>query len=294
LKNKCIIILSEKSSGSSACQNLLAKFANIKHVSKTRHFQNETLYWTKAASIMARPQVKMVDSEVPIERDKARNDLICLLRDNIDNYEPPGKDEDLIFKGWRALCLKYSPIFLEKSPHHLCQWSALELIIQCMATTDEIDFLLIGLIRNPMDTIYSQYTRWKSPPEKIEEQWFTAYKNLLKVKALLDDKVVIIRYEDMVNSINTLEPVFNFCEVEALNADSKYLHNRSIHKWKNDMVFRFALSPETLKLAESYGYHKDDLSNQTHILSPVIRRISRAAYLFIKPSRRILRKFRKN
>jgi hypothetical protein len=236
----------------------------------------------------------MVDSEVPIRQEKARNDLISLLSDNIENYEPPSNDDDLIFEGWRALCAKYSPIFIEKSPHHLCQWSALELIIQCMETSDETDFLLIGLIRNPLDTLYSQFVRWKSPPEKIEKQWLIAYNNLLKLKVLLGNKLVIIRYEDMVSSINTLDPVFDFCEVEAVNADSDYLHSRAIHKWKNDIAFGYTLSPETIKLAESYGYHKDDLCNHSHMLSPVIRKLSRAAFLCLKPSKSILKKIRRN
>ena len=145
-KDKNIIILSEKSSGSSACQNLLTKFASIKHVSKTRHFENETLYWTKAASILGKPQLKMVDSEVPIECLKAKNDLISLLRDNLNNYTPPDNERELIMQGWRLLCKNHSPIFLEKSPHHLCQWSALELIIEHIREVNDVDFLIIGLI----------------------------------------------------------------------------------------------------------------------------------------------------
>ena len=166
---KCIIILSEKSSGSSALQNLLVKFAEIQHVSKTRHFENETLYWTKAASILDKPQLVMVDSEVPIERKKARGELISLLKDNLNDYVPPVDDKELIIEGWRLLCNKYSPIFLEKSPHHLCQWAAIELIIECIRQVTDVDFLLIGLIRNPMDTLYSQFKRWGSRPEEVQE-----------------------------------------------------------------------------------------------------------------------------
>ncbi len=70
-KSQCIIILSIKSSGSSACQNLLSKFSQVSYVPKTRHFENETLYWTKAASVLGLPQVDMIDSEVPISKEKA-------------------------------------------------------------------------------------------------------------------------------------------------------------------------------------------------------------------------------
>ena len=226
--SKNIIILSEKSSGSSACQNLLAKFSNIQHVSKTRHFQNETLYWIKAASMLDKPQLKMVDSEVPIEREKARTDLITLLRDNLDDWEPPDNDKELIMAGWRLMCQKHSPILIEKSPHHLCQWSAIELIIELISNIKDVDFLLIGLIRNPMDTIYSQYKRWKSSPKKVEKQWFVAYQNLLKLRDVIGEQLVIIRYA------------------------------------------------ETVELAGKYGYQRDELSNDKHVLWSVAGRLFNA------------------
>lgn len=280
---KSIIILSEKSSGSSACQNLLAKFADIRHISKTRHFQNETLYWTKAASILGKPQLNMVDSEVPIERVRARIDLISLLKDNLDDYVPPDGDKELIMEGWRLLCGKHSPIFLEKSPHHLYQWSAIELIIECVRKVNDVDFLLIGLIRNPMDTIYSQYKRWKSSPERVEKQWCVAYQNLLRLKDIIGNKLVIVRYEDMVASLENLESVFSFCGVTVNVADKSYLHQRSLQKWKNDVLFGFLLSNETIELAEKYGYQRDELINETNLMWPVVRKLSRVAYVAVKP-----------
>jgi len=285
---KSIIILSEKSSGSSVCQNLLAKFANIQHVSKTRHFENETLYWTKAASVLGKPQLNMVDSEVPIERKKARTELISLLKNNLDDYVPPDGDEALIMEGWRLLCKKHSPIFLEKSPHHLCQWSAIELILESTRKINDVDFLLIGLIRNPIDTIYSQYKRWKSPPEKVQKQWLIAYQNLLKLKDIIGNKLVIIRYEDMVSSLECLEPVFNFCEVTASTADEAFMHQKSLQKWKNDVLFGFSLSHETIELAEKYGYQRDELTNETYLLWPVVRKLSRAAYITVRPIKKFV------
>ena len=276
--DKSIIILSEKSSGSSACQNLLAKFADVKNVSRTRHFQNETLYWTKAASILDRPQLDMVDSEVPIERDRARGDLLALLNDNLDQYDPPDSDEELIMAGWRSLCRHYSPIFLEKSPHHLCQWSALELIVECINRLDDVDFLLIGLVRNPLDTIYSQYRRWKSPPEEVEHQWLAAYRNLLKLKDILPDQLVIVRYEDMVSSLEHLAAVFAFCGVTESLADQTYLHRESLQRWKGDRLFGFSLSDEAVELAEGYGYQRDEMVNGGYMLWPAVRILSRGMY----------------
>ena len=150
---------SSKSSGSSALQNLLAKLPQVDHISKTRHFEYETLYWTKAASVLRLPQVDMLDSEVPISKERARLDLINLLCDNLESYTPPSDNDELIFGGWKLLCQNYSPVFLEKSPHHLHQWSALELINECIERIPEVDFLIVGLVRNPMAILYSAWDR---------------------------------------------------------------------------------------------------------------------------------------
>lgn len=288
--SKCIIILSEKSSGSSACQNLLAKFAEIKYVSKTRHFENETLYWTKAASILGLPQLNMIDSEVPIEREKAKTDLITLLGDNLKNYSPPHNNRELILGGWKLLCEKHTPIFLEKSPHHLYQWSALELIIECMQSLNDTDFLLIGLIRNPLDTIYSQFKRWKTRPERLQYQWLIAYQNLLKLKNIIAEKLVVVRYEDMVRSLSYLKPVFDFCNVTISDADRNYFHQKSISKWKNDKSFGFTLSDEVIALAQSYGYQTEDLINRSSVLWPIYREFGRALYKSTRPINKLARK----
>lgn len=291
-KRKCIIILSNKSSGSSACQNLLSKFSKINCVTKTKHFQNETLYWTKAASILGLPQLNMLDSEVPISQERAKTDLITLLRDNLDSYVPPTDEIELIFNGWELLCENYSPVFLEKSPHHLYQWSALELIIECMERLPDIDFCLIGLVRNPMDTLYSAFKRWKTPPEQGQYEWLVAYQNLLKLKEIVGDRLVIIRYEDMVSSLSYLEPIFEFVGVKKDHADREYLHTKSTFKWKNDSLYGFTLSEEVMNLAKKYGYKQSELTNETNLLWPLYRKVSRVFHKIKTPGMRILRKLR--
>jgi hypothetical protein len=289
---KCITILSEKSSGSSVCQNLLATFSDIKHVAKTRHYQNETLYWTKAASILKLPQIHMLDSEVPISSGKARKDLVTLLTENLENYSPPDDDRELIFGGWRLLCNAHRPIFLEKSPHHLVQWTAIELILDFMKMYPDIDFLFIGLIRNPMATIYSQFKRWKTRPESLQHQWITAYKNLLRLKDKLGEQVIIVRYEDIATSIDAFQPVFDFCNVRCEVVDRNYIHRRSISKWKNDRSFGFRLSEEGVALACEYGYKPEDLmnANASYPMWPAYREMARATYKVRIIARGIARK----
>jgi len=98
-KPKCIIILSTYSSGSSPLLDYLAKFPEVNHIVKTRHGRHETLFWTKAASILGLPQIDILDSKVPINGEGARKDLVTLLRENLDHYEVPADNTELIFGG---------------------------------------------------------------------------------------------------------------------------------------------------------------------------------------------------
>ncbi len=291
MKNcKCIVVLSTKSSGSSACQNFLSEFANIKHIQKTRHYEHETLYWTKAASILGKPQADMLDSEVPIPRKLARGDLITLLTDNLGPFDVPSDDKKLIFDGWIQLCKKYSPIFLEKSPHHLYQWSALELIIEAIQWDKNVDWFLIGLVRNPMDVLYSAFQRWKTIPEKLQYEWLVSYQNLNKLADILPDKHLTIRYEDMVSSVDFLRPAFDFCEVSMEEHGTPYFHGKSIHKWKEDRLFGFQLDGAVMELAKTYGYEDDDLVNTRNVMWPAYRSAARSQHKIISKSKSALKK----
>jgi len=284
LKN--IIILSCKSSGSSALQNILTKLPGIHHVRKTRHFEYETLYWTKAASILGLPQKQMVDSEVPIPSTQAKQDMIDLLRANVDSFNATDNHSELIFGGYYSLCKQYAPVFLEKSPHHLYQWAALELMEQCVERFPKIDFLFIGLVRNPMDTVYSTFRRWKSRPEDVEQEWFESYSNLLRFKERLGDRVIIYRYEDVVDDPDLLKPVLEFADVDADQLDRNYFHKRSLSRWKHDNLFGFVLSEEVASLAQQYGYSRQDLSNGGRLIWPFYRETSRAYHNLSFPIKR--------
>lgn len=292
---KCLIVLSSKSSGSSVLQRVLAAQPQIRPVARTRHKQNETLFWVKAASVLGLPQVAMTRSEVPIPRDKARADLVTLLTENLGpSYVPPSDEPDLIFGGWHELCRRYAPVFLEKSPHHLHQWSALELIMECVRRLSDVEFLLVGLVRNPMDTMYSLWRRWRVIPERSQHEWYTAYTNLQKLVALLPGRVVVVRYEDMIGDSSSLQPVYRF--VDAPRGDSTTLHNKSIGLWRQDRLFGFRLADHVTALGTEYGYRREDMIGDSYRLWPVYRQASHWLYRGprgLAPAQPILRAVRK-
>jgi hypothetical protein len=290
---KCIIILSAKSSGSSALQNLLTSARDIQKVASTRHYENETLYWTKAASILERPQVPMLDSEVPIPAERAKKELIEFLQENVPSFQVPQNDEALVFGGWEALATQYAPIFLEKSPHHLLQWSCLELVAEAMGRRPDVEYLVIGLVRNPMDVIYSAWSRWRIYPRLKQYEWKREYENLLKARSLFGQRMVMLRYEDMVSDPESLSPILKFigAEDQLARLRDNYLHKRSVAKWRQDKKFSFHLDPDVVALAVKLGYQPEAfVHDNQNGLWDLYQQVTRVRYRAWVPLRDTLRK----
>jgi len=237
----------------------------------------------------------MLDSEVPMPKSKAHRDLIELLKENIEGYEAPSDPETLVFEGWKALVDRYAPIFLEKSPHHLLQWSNLELMAEAMKRMPEVDFLIIGLIRNPMDVIYSSWSRWRIFPEVKQYEWKKEYENLLKARELFGENLTFLRYEDMVSEVESLRTIFQFIEAEDHldTLGEKYLHRKSISKWKQDKLFSFEMAPDVKEVAMRFGYEEELFTNpQKHALWAPYKQTTRIRYKAWVPVRDTLRKIK--
>lgn len=245
------IILSTKSAGSSALQMCLAQNFNFNIVDKTQHHENETLFWAKAASVLGMPQEKMHRSVVPYAKEKGLEELsrFC-LQNNINKLQDTNITKEAIFSAYRDLVFQNKPRFVEKSPHHLFNKSNLDLIGEFMEQhRHEIDFKVLGLVRHPLSVIYSGWERWRYNPEQFEQEWFTSNKNLLDYQEKLG--IDVVRYEDLVMENAAFIP-----EKLGLDAQGNQFRFRrsSLDKWKSDSSFGHELSPETKKLAASFGY----------------------------------------
>jgi hypothetical protein len=278
--SRCVVILSSKSSGSSALQRLLCSGTNARHIEHTRHAESETLYWTKAASILGMPQLPLLDSEVPIPAPKARKDLITLLAQNAPEFSAPADARTLVLEGWRALCMHYSPVFVEKSPHHIHQWSCLELMADAASRMPEIDFRFIGLVRNPMDALYSTWSRWRLPPQKIQFEWLEAHQNLLRFKDLVGARMTVVRYESLAADDGVARELLRSLEIEGTAAGAAALmHGNSMLKWKRDPRYGFELDSRVAALAAEFGYTRDELTNHSSYRWTLHHMLTRAMHL---------------
>ena len=287
---QCLMILSTKSAGSSAVQELVCNHLGGRHVGVTRHAENETLFWTKAASALGLPPISMLDSEVPIARRRAQRELRESLAANLPGYDVPIDTRAMIFDGWQRLCLAHAPLFVEKSPHHLLQRPALELVLEAMERTSGVTHKFLGLIRNPMDALYSAWSRWRSDPERHQHQWRLSYENLLWFQSRVGERLVVLRYEDFPAPGGAVETLASFVGAESGTEARAALHASSIARWKSDPGFGFRLHPAVASLALGFGYAPQELENQPRGFWPVRRVALRLKYRAVEqPVRRLRR-----
>jgi hypothetical protein len=270
-KLTCIFILSEKSSGSSMLWRSLTRALDIKRYPKTQHFENETLYWTKAASILELPQLKMLKSSVPYTKERSRSEIETFLSSNLGNDYSAYSDRDLVFKGWFDLITSYGPVFIEKSPHHLLQVSALNLMLEFKKMyAEEVDVKFIGLIRNPYITLCSQIRRWQPPVNSIMEQWKKVYMNLSELQAKLNHQnIYIVRYEQLISDKKQeLENIFTFLNIVTYNINLNFDGVKTTKSEKSLTKFGFRLDDSSKYLARSYGYKIADIEPKPSLFWP--------------------------
>ena len=259
---KCIFILSSKSSGSSILQRRLTAITGASISAYTQHLQNETLFWTKAASVLGLPQDKLPNSEVPIPRNRARRSLAAFLERNLDKKVGLLNSRVEVFDAWTQLCQAFGPVFLEKSPHHLYQASVVRLMERYARENKRVGVHFIGLVRNPMSVLYSSWRRIGISPYREEIHWCRAYENLIELKERSPDLVSIVRYEDLVLGDQTLSNIFDFLGTKPGSLhEAEPFHSSSTEKWRKDPRFGFAPQRRTIDLATSYGYSKESMDN---------------------------------
>ena len=273
---RCIFILSMKSCGSSVLQKHISRIAGAKLMAKTQHFENETLYWVKAAAVLGIPQVPMENSRVPISMPRAERLLRRMVSNNAPDYSGELETEADMFSAWSSLVRAGGGNFVEKSPHHLYQPKVVELMERYADQERSFDVRFIGLVRNPTDMLYSSWRRFGVLPEREERHWIRSYKLLRSFHERRPELVSIVRYEDLVEGKVDLSKMLGVERIKGSNAGKGVFHSASIRKWLSDSRFGYTPSAEALELAKAYGYTEEEVVNPSG--GPWwLRRVPRAA-----------------
>lgn len=273
--SRSIVVLSDKSSGSTLLQRLLTGHPDVHVVPVTPHQENETLYWAKAAAALGLPQQPIMGSTaVPMSPGRGARTLLELLNANDSCPWTGPVDQELVFDGWERLSRRYGPVFLEKSPHHLHSWSAIELMLR-LRDERGADLRFVGLVRDPMDTLYSMWRRWGVVPERRQHDWVRAYSNLLRLAGVVGPDLLLLRYEDLVSRADAGAHVCARLGLRSTPMPLADVHQGSVGRWRPDRGFGFRPGPALVALGGEMGYDLSHLPPPTAARSWAVRREAR-------------------
>jgi hypothetical protein len=266
----------------------LANHKDIQHVTITPHRYNETHYWVNAACMNESRNIFLTDEARPStygSPDEARKLLIDLVQRNAPNAVLPADDQDIINMGWETICREFArPVFIEKTPHHAHYWTALNLLLDWMVVT-QFEVRIIGLIRNPMEVMYSALKLFHTDPNHRQFAWLRANKNILRFKQKIrPEQFRMVCYENLVENPRVeLGKLCHFIGVEYDGSMGSSVHSSSIGKWALDPTFVFQLDGSVSSFAREVGYSDDQITNaQKHNIDPIRNQ-------FLKYSRNIKR-----
>lgn len=277
---KVVILLSDKRSGSTMFQRALCKHPQIRTVDYSPHTYLETHHWLKAAVLLGKHPKTFSNGKTYKGYGSINNAKVYMLdciKGNVPAFKVPNSDEELVMQGWESLCQQYAqPVFFEKSPQIIANWSALSLLLEWIKQTS-FDVKIIGLVRNPMAVQYSAFQLFHTDPKDRQFGWLEIHKNLLAFKNLLPpESFYLLKYEDIVFKPKpTFEKICEFIGLEAHKDVGSKVHAKSLSKWEKDPFFRLQLDESVKQIATYFGYEEKDFYNPIKPLPPWHLRVKR-------------------
>lgn len=260
------LLLSDKRSGSTILQDELCKHSGISHVDYSPHTYFETHHWLKAAVMLERPGA-LYSGGKPYQgygtRAGARAYMEEVLSKNVPDFAIPQDDRALIFDGWEALCHQFAkPVFFEKSPQFLAEWSSLHLLMEWMERT-EFDVRIIGLVRNPLAVQYSAHELFFTDAEARQFGWLAIQRNLLALQGMVPaSSFKLVRYEDIIaDPVGELGALCSYLGVTPEPQIGASVHTSSKEKWRGNPNYTLQLDPAVAQIARQFGYSEAELTN---------------------------------
>lgn len=260
------LLLSDKRSGSTILQDELCKHSGIAHVEYSPHTYFETHHWLKAAVMLDRPGHLFSAGRsyqgygTPAN---ARAYMEEMIVKNVPDFKVPEDNHALIFDGWEALCKRFAnPVFFEKSPQFLAEWSSLHLLVDWMQKT-EFDVRIIGLVRNPLAVQFSAHELFSTEAESRQFGWLAIQRNLLALQAMVPTNAFrLVRYEDIIaDPVGQLGELCAYLGVAPEPHIGASVHSSSKEKWRENPNYTLQLDPAVAQIAKTFGYSDQELSN---------------------------------
>jgi hypothetical protein len=261
-----VILLSDKRSGSTIFQKEFAKHSAVQTLRYSSHTYLESHHWTKAATMLGgrsrRSGFLSRDADYGGPRN-ARTYMIDTVLGNLPDFTPQSDDKALIFGSWEALCREFArPVFFEKSPQLLANWSALSLLLEWKAQTS-FCVRFIGLVRNPLAVQHSAEVLFGTPPELRQFAWAKAYRNLLALQHMIPpEDILVMRHEDIIaDPSGRLAEICAFVGLVPQPGLGVSVTTERQNSWLQDECYTLRLAPVVREVARAFGYSAGDLTN---------------------------------
>ncbi|MEZ4972122.1 MAG: hypothetical protein R2820_02380 [Cyclobacteriaceae bacterium] len=289
-----VILLSSKCSGSSAFQRYLVENYGFDTIPNSGHWESETLYWTKVASVLKLPQMSMHRSQVPYSQSRALKRLRSFFKAQGVRFDSDEPTKEMMFELFFQLTETVNcPLIIEKSPHHIFNPTNIELIMQFREYIKErASVVVLGLVRNPLDTVYSAWKRWRFNCKAFEKEWQKSYFNLKKLMEA-NASIEFFKYEALSESTQSLDGFLENVIGVPKKCDCYTLNTSSVAKWRRDPEFMHHLESQTVQLGQFYGYAEQEMYN-IHQEKPYWKmkeKNNSARYWLIAARRAVSRKF---
>ena len=247
MKPKTIILLSGTRCGSTAVYNMFRKHPEVKipHVNQDVQRLGTNIWESHFWSFVTKPQ--------KLEWFKKRYAECCPFLDIPDDITDI--EDRKVFAMWDEIVNHFGPVVFDKSPGFLGNEKAVQLMLDYRDKGNDV--VLMSMIRDPFDTITSQYELWGGDIKEREEQWIKKYDHLY---GLRDDhpEINLYRYELFSHDPITYgTQMFEKCDLQPYDYCFDHIKPVNEGRWRkstNRYVQKWKPSKKFMARAELYQY----------------------------------------
>ncbi len=250
---KTIILLSAKRSGSTALFKCFQNHSNVQIPHWDQNIDNWEIQFWSLASLALRGNIDPLKTRLKLSFPK--------INFQLDNY----LNDKKIFEIWNNILDECGGTVFDKSPQYLGNTDAFNLLEKYMSKGNNVK--IFSLIRDPRDTITSQYELWKDYSEndsleKREKFWIKQYSHLEKLRKKMN--IPLFNYEQIVsNPKKYMSQIYKFCEIDVEINTWKHIKPVSIGRYSTSIIInrkKWKFSNELNAMILRYNYNMSQLN----------------------------------